>query len=95
MKTQIDPHDARKAEIEDSMIQTAELKAQEAEKYIGIGKAAYEGARTFILGSPAILEQINQGAMAPDWNELDEDWQCAWVEAAKAAVRADKENSAR
>ena len=79
-----DEHAAYHAHEEDRMIQTSELKAQEAEMYQGIGKACYE----------AYFKWIPNSEPQP-WHCVNDTCQTAWVEAAKAAVRANQANNGK
>ena len=71
-----DPHDIRKAEIEDRAIHAAEDAAQVA----AFAKAAYEAWRR---------EAISNGATdrLPMWRELTPKTQCTYVAIAQAVLK--------
>lgn len=78
-----DPHDIRKAEIEDRLIRAAEDRAQ----CVGLGKAAFEAYEHTELMREfrARFELFCDGPR--DWSALSPDSQCAWVAAAQAVLR--------
>lgn len=69
-----DPHDLRKADIEDALISSAESKAQVAM----FGKACYEGHPDF---------KKRRWAVRPlPWSQLSEKEQVNWVRRAQAVL---------